>query len=98
MLIEFAHDLGNRGGFLANRNVDALYTGILLIDDANRADRDAFFSALSQNTADMGNYFQMLGKNMNQNQLNWEMENLIGQVNKYGYHFDRKTGKMTYNG
>lgn len=66
-------------------------------DIANRKDKGAFYSALSSDAADMGKYFQNTGKNMNQAQQNKEMQGLISEMSKYGYHYDRKTGKMTYN-
>ena len=66
-------------------------------DLADRQDRDAYASSMSSHYADMGKYFQTLGKDANTAQENSEKEGIIKEMSGYGYHYDRKTKKMTYN-
>jgi hypothetical protein len=60
------------------------------VDDKDKADRDAFFTNMSQDFADIGMFGQQLGRNLNQSQRNRMELNLLNQYSKYGLRYDSK--------
>ena len=73
---------------LENQQDQAVMTGEQRRDEADRLDRDAFFTNKAQNLATLGQAIQQTGKDLNQSEQQKIMMKILNQMSKYGITFD----------
>ena len=79
--------LGQKSG-LENQQDQAVMTGEAKRDEADRADKDAFYTAKGQDLATLGTSIQQTGKDLNKSKEQKAMKKILDQLSKYGITFD----------
>ena len=79
--------LGERAG-LEQEQDKVVMTGEAARDEADRADKDAFYTAKGQDLSTLGTSIQQTGKDLNEAKQQKAMKKILDQLSKYGITFD----------
>ena len=79
--------LGEKAG-LEQEQDKVVMAGEQARDEADRADKDAFYTAKGQDLATLGTSIQQTGKDLNEAKQQKAMKKILDQLSKYGITFD----------